>query len=815
MDSSGINKSLSNGSFPNPLASPKEKAEESYGLRYAKAIEAQWDLTNTSDSVYALRIKEFDEARDYAAGRQSTQIYKQILSANDPNDNDGTLLNLDWRPVPIIPKYVNIIVNKTLDRNPKPNLEAIDPVSLTEKDNKKAQIRAAIENRDLLIMAKEAGLQVDIDIDALPESTDEFEIYKENNVKTDAEIAGQLGASMTLTWNNFNEKILRRLVDELVVVGMCVPYRFNDPTYGITIKYVKPEYFVHSYTEDPTFSDITYAGHIEQITIGELKRLAGDKFTAEDYHKIASLYRNKYENKPERLTNDAFNSVSYVNTSYDEYIIDILHFQFKTTETNYFEEKANKHGTKGFYYKGNSYKKPENSVFERTPHSVDFEVTYSGVKIMNTDYIVRYGKDFNMPRNVHDISRTNLSYFPIAVNLRNMMPTSTVAKIRGFADILQLAHLKWQQALAKAKSDGLAIDINALESVDLGTGGAMNPLDLQDIYEKTGVFYYRSKMIDGERTGRPVEPIPNQIRVINEIAATYNQYLNMIRDVTGVNEAMDGSSPKGEQLVGVREQAIQSGNNAIYDITVAMKLVYKRVVEDIVKCLQVLPKESILYKNYENAIGKYNMKVLNSFKELSMVNFGVDVVLDMDEAQRAYMEMNVQQSLAQKEIDLEDAIAIRNMDDIDQAEQLLIIRRRKRMKHTEDVAMQNIQAQTQANNEAAMAKMQAEVQKEQMLMQMEMQKKQAEHQMELEKIAFEYDRKMQLAQLELGVKNVAKQSEVENQKELERKREEAKDKRIDKQAALQSQMIDQRKGTAPRIQKPMDGTEGLEGLLTQ
>lgn len=797
---------LGKGNFPNPLATPEQKASYEYGLKYAKAIESQWELGGTTDSFFSSRIKEFETNRDYAAGRQDTQIYKQQLTALDNNDDEGSLLNLDWRPVPIIPKYVNIIVNKTLDRNPKPNLEAIDPVSLTEKDKKKAQIRAAMAQRELLMQAQAAGLKVPIDPTTLPEDTDEAKISLENTVKTDGEIAAQLGARMTLVWNGFDEKILRRVVNDFVVCGMGIGMRINDPSYGIVEKWVDPSTFIHSYTEDPTFSDIYYGGHVEQVTVSDIKRLSGDELSDEDYIKIATTFRGRYGNNADKLSQNRNHVINgAVEFGHDEYIVDILHFQFKCTETQYFEEKSNKYGNKGFYYKGTKYKEIKNSVYERKPRQLEIEVTYSGIKVVGTDIMFSYSKDQNMPRNIYDISRTNLRYFPVATSLRQMMPTSTVSKIRGFADMLQITHLKWQAALAKAKGDGIAVDIEGLENVDLGRGGNMNPLDLQDIYEKTNTYYYRSKTIDGQPArGIPITPISANGTVFQNLGLTYNQYLRMIQDTTGVNEAMDGTSPKGEQLVGVREQAISGGNNAIYDITIATKTFYKKVVEDIVKSLQVIPQDSILYKMYENAIGKYNMKTLNGFKNLPMVNFGVDVMFDMDEIQRTYLENNIQVSLAQKEIDIEDAIAIRNADDLDQAEQLLIVRRRTRMKKNQQIAMENIQAQGQSNAQAAQAQAQGEAELEKLRGQVKTEVLSAEHQLKMEELKLEYALKMDLARIEGGTKQQMKDDENQKRDELERKREEAKDKRQEKQAADQSHMIDQRNGTAGRIEKPID-----------
>jgi len=790
------NKVLNSALFPNPLATPEEKAKDAYGLQYARAIESQWDLTNTTNTFFSNRIRDFEEQRDYSHGRQNTDIYKQVLSALDNNDNDGSLLSLDWRPVPIVPKFRNIVVNKILARNLRPNLEAIDPISLTEKDEIKASMRAMIKNRDLLEQAKAAGIDVPIDPAELPETTEEAEIFVEGNVKTSAEIAAQLSTSLTLQWNAFNETTLRRCAEDLTDLGMAVVKRELDPTYGIVERYVNPSYFIHSYTEDPNFSDLRYAGHIEQLSVDDVKRISERELTDEDYRNISSTYSSRYDNELRIKRNNI------LQNQYDEFTVDVLFFNFKTTECIYFEEKETKYGNKGFYKKGYEYKEQKNSVFERKPYKLETEVTYSGAKVVGTNVVLYYKKDQNQPRNLYDISKTNLSYSAVAVNIRDMTPTSLIGKVRGFADMLQITHLKMQQAIAKAKSDGVAIDIEGLENVDLGTGATLDPIDLHDIYEKTSVFYWRSKTIDGQRTQTPVQPIPNSIRNIQELANVYNLYLNMIRDATGINEAMDGSSPRGEQLVGVRQQAIAAGNNAIYDVENAVKLLYKKVTEDIVKCLQVLPKESVLFKIYEKAIGKYNMQVLNAFAEIPMINIGVTVQMDMDENQLAYLEQNIQVSLAAKEIDIEDAIAIRNMQDIDQAEQLLIVRRKKRMKRMQEIANQNSQMQAQMNVQTAQAKAQGDAELEQIKAQMEMQKAEQKFMFDMQLLDRKYSYEIELRKHDN--KAALKQMEFEQRSELEEKREQAKDERIDKQAALQSHMIEQRKGTAPVIQKPQD-----------
>ena len=450
--------------------------------------------------------------------------------------------------------------------------------------------------------------------------------------------------------------------------------------------------------------------------------------------------------------------------------------------------------------KGYEYQPKQGSVYQRTPHKMEVSTVYSGCYVMGSDKIFNYGMSKNIPKNVHDLSKCTLSYSAIATNIKEMMPKSMVDSCTGFADMLQLTHLKLQQAIAKAKPDGLIIDIEGLENVQLGAGGELQPLDLHDIYEQTGVFYYRSKNPEGGFQTPPVREIGNSIRNINELIGLYNHYLRMIRDATGINEMMDSSTPKGDTLVGVQQQAIAAGNNAIYDITNSSMILFKKVCSDIVKCLQILPKESVIYNAYANAVGKENMSVLSSFEDLPMYNFGVHVVKEMEDKDRAYLEQNIQVSIQQGELDIEDAIAIRQLKDVNQAERLLVVRRKKRIAQKQNIAMQNSQQQAQIQQASAQATSQAKMQEMQMEAQIKAQEMQLQAQIDtqMEQMKHQFRREIEMikAQAVLGVRS----DDQEFKEKLEVLKEDRKDTRVKKQAVEQSKLISQRKGIRGEIQ---------------
>ena len=790
----------SNVNFPDPLANHARKVTKEYGLQYAKGVYSQWGGVNTTGSLYNVRWKEFQINRDYANGTQDTNIYKQILTSLDPNNGDGALLSIDWSPVPIIPKFVKIVVNKILGASPFPNVEAIDPLSQTEKDRERAKIKAAIKNKEMFAEAKALGLQTAVDPDTLPETTEEAEIFFETGIKTQAEIAAQIATRLTLNWNDFDEKIYRRNVDDLVTVGMAVVKRNNDPNYGIKEDYVDPAYFIHSITDDPNLTDCTYMGHIRNVSIQELKRMAGNQFTEDQYKQMAQSVANTFGNNPDRLSESYYDSALGVyQYGYDQYTIAMMEFEFLSVDDIVFEKKESRFGNVGFYYKGYEYKAPSQSVYDREPVYMQNATIYGGKYIVGTDYLFDYGLKKNIPKNIHDLSRARFSYSAVAVNLRRMIPKSLVSSVITFADQLQITHLKMQQSIAKAKPDGLIVDIEGLENVQLGRGGELQPLDIQDIYEQTGVFYYRSKNPDGGFQNPPIRPLDNSIRNINELIGIYNHNLRMIRDATGINEVMDGTSPKGEQLVGVREQAIQASNNALYDITNASMVLFRKVCEDIVKCLQILPPQSVVFKAYENAVGIENMKVLSSFKDLPMYNFGVRVVTEMNDRDRAYLEANIQAALSIGEINLEDAIAIRQLRDVDQAERLLVVRRKKRIREKQEQAAQNSQMQAQMNIQTTQASSQGKIAELGAESQVELAKIEADKNAKMQLLDREYALKMELERLKLGMSTMQQQEAIAQKAQLENEKEDRKDARIQDQAIAQSKLISQRQGERPEL----------------
>tara|TARA_R100001443_G_scaffold44432_2_gene57374 strand:- start:17119 stop:19596 length:2478 start_codon:yes stop_codon:yes gene_type:complete len=786
--------------FPDPLENREVKESKAYGVKYAKAILDQWGDMDKANSLVRKRHSVFSRNRRYANGTQDTSIYRQLLTSLDPSNGDGSFLNLDFTPVPILPKFVRIVVNKILSKKPYPNLEAVDPLSSSEKDMERRKIEMQVNAKSSMKQISQKLGTDEAKVDQIPDTLEEAEIFIGNNIKSSSEIAAQIATNMTLEWNDFSDTTYRRCVKDLAEIGMSCVKRSNDPNYGIMEEYVDPATFIHSYTEDPNFNDLVYAGHVKRMTISELRRLSAGQLTEEEIKMIAQKAQKKYGYSSGRLNESSYDEhLKRHKFGYDEFMVDVLDFEFKSVDCMTFESKESRHGNVGFYLKPENYKEPENSVYKREVRKMENETIYGGYYVVGCGALFNYGIKTNIPKNIHDLSKANMSYSVVATNFMDMIPKSMVDGCIGFADQLQLTHLKIQQAVAKAKPDGIIIDIEGLENVQLGKGGELQPLDLHDIYEQTGVFYYRSKNPEGGFQNPPIREIGNSIRNINEFIGLYNHYLRLIRDTTGINEAMDASTPKGDALVGVQQMAVTAGNNAIYDITNASMMLFKKVCADIVKCVQIIPKDSVLYNMYANAIGKENISLISTFNNMPMYNFGVTVQKEMEEIEKQYLEQNIQISLSQKEIDIEDAIAIRQLKDINQAERLLVVRRKKRIAQMQQTAQQNSQMQAQLQAQAAQQASQGRMQEMQMEAQSEAQMLQLKSQLEAQMEQMKHQHRIEVETLRAQATLGFKTDDQEFKEKLEVLKEDRKDERVEKQAVKQSQLISQRQGVRDEL----------------
>lgn len=776
------------GGYPSPFATPEQKEKNEYGLAYFKKMYHDWK--DNADMKVDSRRSRYGKARSYAQGSQNVSKYKDLLDAQ----GDTSYLNLDWTPVNIIPKFVDLIVNDLSNQEYEVVASAIDPISETLRERDKKSLFAKMLVHPAM---KEFNKATGYDVQKkgyIPQTQEELDIHMALNYKQSTEIAVENGIKFVMDLNNY-DAIKKSVIRDLVTCGIGATKTSIDPNTGVKIKYVDPANLVTSYTNNEDYSDIQHAGEVYTITIGELKRIAGNQLSEEDYEKIAREFAGKNHNDQISPNFESYMNEYQDEFEYDKYRVTIMDAEFLSVNELKYEKKQNAYGGYTVTKKGGNYKTPKKSKYERELIKSSVKVVYSGKWIVGTDFIINYGLAKNMMRNKSNLTETKLSYVIYAPGTHKMVNKSMVERMMPFADQIQLAHLKLQQVIAKARPKGAAFELGALENVSKGDGGNFTPLELQEIYDQTGNIYYRTITDDGQPTGAvPVQELDNGIGSdMEKLISIYAHNLQMIRDVTGVNEAREGAKPPSEALVGVQKLQIMASNNATKNINDGYLSITRRVSDCVVMRLQDVLESKAKKKSYMNALGKSAVTMFGVNKDISMHEFGITLDVAPNEEEKSQLEANLQMSLAQKEIRLEDVITIRRIKNVKLANQVLMFRRKKYQEEEErknkEAQKMNAEIQRQSNEQQSQLKMQ----ETQHIAQIEQAKIQMESTAELKRLEAEFKLKNQLEDMnhqrrmkEIALNNSGKKevADVSGKVKLESQ---------DKQAYNQSRLLEQKK----------------------
>jgi len=787
-----MTKPTSGNYFPSQVASDQEKMSFEYGLKVGRAIQNEWlSKNNGADSRYNSNQDTFHNLRLYSRGEQSIQKYKDELTIN----GDLSYLNLDWKPVPILSKFVDIVVNGIADRSFDLKAYSQDPYGVEKRTKYMESIVRDIQTKDLNeYVEQEFGINLfENDPGKLPTSQEELQLHMQLSYKQGVEIAEETAINTLLDGNNY-DLIKRRLYHDLTTIGIgAVKNTFNISD-GIKVDYVDPANLVYSYTESPYFEDIYYVGEIKSVTLTELKKQFPD-LKEEDLNKIKSRGNNS--------SNTSYSSSANDN-NYDSNTVQVLYFNYKTYMNEVYKVKETSTGASKIIVRDDQFDPPvEAFEAEYGRLSRSLEVLYEGALVLNTDILLNWSMAKNMMRPKSDQTKVKMNYSIVAPRMYKGRIESIVSRCTGFADMIQLTHLKMQQVLSKMMPDGVYMDADGLAEIDLGNGTNYNPQEALNMYFQTGSVIGRSFTQEGDMNpGKvPIQPLQTGAggQKLQTLIATYNYYMQMIRDVTGLNEARDGSTPDSRALVGVQKLAAANSNTATRHILDAGLFITADVAEGLSLRVSDVLEFSPNRENFIQKIGSFNVAILEELEDLHLYDFGIVLELAPDDEEKSRLENNIQTALSAGLVDLEDAIDIREVKNIKLANQLLKVRRKQKQERDQAMQQQNMQAQAQANAQAQQVAAQAEVQKDQALFQTKAQLEQLKGQLEQQKMQAEVAAKKELMGLEFQYNMQLKGLEVDGQKQKESDKEDRKDERTKLQASQQSELIEQRqKQTGPK-----------------
>jgi len=778
----------SNSYFPKQTVSDAEKLSYDYGLKVAKAIETEWFNEDYNNNRYKSNYNDFHRLRLYARGEQSIQKYKDELSIN----GDLSYLNLDWTPVPIIPKFVDIVVNGMAQRTYDIKAFSQSPNGVEKRTKYMESIISDMEMKEFNDEAEERfGINLrESNVKELPETTEELQLHMQLNYKQSIEVAQEQALNVLFEGNNY-ELIKKRFYYDLTVLGVgAVKTDFNTSE-GVTIKYIDPANLVYSYTDSPYFEDLYYAGEVKNIPINELAKefpFLEENDLQEILNKSSYYRSNNNRNR-------------YNSNKEDNNKVQVLYFNYKTYMNEVYKIKETGTGAFKIIQKDDTFNPPDDKQgsFDKLQRAV--EVLYEGALILGTNKLLKWEMAKNMMRSKSDYNKVKMNYSIVAPRMYDGRIESLVKRITGFADMIQLTHLKLQQVMSRMVPDGVYLDADGLAEVDLGNGTNYNPQEALNMFFQTGSVIGRSFTQDGDiNPGKvPIQEITSGSggNKMQALIANYNYYLQMIRDTTGLNEARDGTMPDKNALVGIQKIAAANSNTATRHILQSGLFLTAETAEKVSLRISDILEYSPTADAFVQAIGAHNVATLDEIKELHLYDFGIFINLQPDEEEKAMLENNIQMALQQKNIELEDAIDIREIKNIKLANQLLKIRRKKKQNEDRQMQLQNIQAQTQSNTQAAQAAAQIEVQKNQAIVQNEAQMQQLKAQIDSQKMQQEVEFKKELMALEFQYNMQLKGVETEGMKNREKEKEDRKDERTKIQATQQSELIDQRKTGKP------------------
>lgn len=777
--------------FPTELVPDSEKKTKDFGLKIATAIQFEWFYRQGTSCRYYTQIDEYRRLRLYARGEQPVQKYKNELAI----DGDLSHLNLDWTPIPILPKFVDIVVNGMSDRLFKVKAYAQDAMSQAKRSKYQDMIEGQMVAKDVLqeIQALTGINTFTTNPEELPNTDEELSLYMQLNYKPAIEIAEEEAINTLFEENHWSD--IRKRVDyDQTILGVGVAKHEFQPGAGVVLSYVDPEYWISSYTEDPMYRDCFYFGEVKTIPLTELYKIKPD-ITKEEIQKIAQQSQAWY---------DYYNlNLYYDNSMYRDETVSLLYYNYKSSKKIVYKRKKLENGNTRMIKRDDSFNPTEEMMeegnFEKVEKTID--AWYDGIMVLGSSIILKWEESKNMVRPQSSVQHALPNYVACSPRMYKGVKESLVRRMIPFADLIQITHLKIQQVLARVVPDGFFIDASAIVDIELGTGGAYSPQDALRLLMQTGSVIGRSTTSDGEfNHGKiPIQELNHSSgsNKLQSLISIYLHYVDMIRSVTGLNEARDGSTPDPNALVGVQKLAALNSNTATRHILDGSLSIFRGIAEALTYRVADLLEYSDFRDGFANRIGKYNTSILNEIKDLYLYDFGIYIEISPDEEEKAQLENNIQMALSKGLIDLSDAIDIREIKNLKLANQLLKLKQLKKQDRDEKmelskqamIAQQNLKSQEMAA-QLALRKIQMETESKMKLLEAEAfyegKTLEKEGQIKTELMEVEFNFNMQLVNAEGKLINGR-----------DKMKEDRKDSRTDLQASQQSELISQRSNNLP------------------
>jgi len=685
--------------FPNHFIDPRNKNKD-WILKYIKSA---WDDYRSRNNKIGYSAKyDYDIIKSYAMGNQSVQAYKPLLGIDQ--DGNESYLSIDFTILPIVPKFRRIAVGKLMESDYNILATPVDPLAVDET-------QAAYAEQKAKVLMREMAAQIDPELLQAPAlqanpgeplDMEELEMQAPYTFKHQAATEAEMGIQLIFNLNDITE-CRKRVIEELFDVGYAGYREWIDENNTVRFRSIRPDNLVVSYCRNPDFSDKFYAGEVIEMTIADLKKIAGPQFSEDDFKEIANKLRGEYGNP--NADSSYFINYSY---GYDRFKVRVLDLEFYSVNDLVYEERVDRRGNLVFGRAGYNDRNNKKDKFKRN----SVKVVYKGKWIIGTDFIFDYGLCTDMKRKKSAMADTEMSFHIRAAEFYDMRVRSKMQAMIPIADQIQMAWYKLQNALNQAVPGAWNIDLDALEDVALGSGGKkMEPIQLLDMFFQKNILVGRTKNIMGQNVNyKAIDYIQNgsfgEVKIYWDMIS---QYIELLRQLTGLNELTDGSTPNSRTLTTVAKMAGQATNNALSDIAYAeMRLTEKLAASVFMRLQDVVQRSEVT--GYVKSLGSNSMQFIRLSPELCLYEMGINLERRPDYEEKARLMQHLEQYVASGLIEPEDYIMVANTDNVKQAEQLLAYRTKKRKMEKQQQAMQMQQQNAQVQMQSAQAAEQAKQQ---------------------------------------------------------------------------------------------------------
>lgn len=723
-----------NSDFPSHLIDT-DKKDKNWIAQYIKAAWRDFG-TYYPNQLYNGR-ENYHEIKLYMLGKQSVSRYKKLVNPSSTANEDQSTANISWDILPIIPKFRRIALATLMKSDFNISVDAIDPIAQDDKNEFYA------DNAAKLILKEEFQKQ-GVDPELIPNpnvdaaNLKELDMYMNYSYKHRMAIEMEQAIDLVLNMNSFpQERAL--VIEDLHDFGIGGYKEYFDAAGNIKIRRINPSNMVMSYTTNPSFKDVQYMGEVVEMTISDLKELAGDQITAEQYETIAEKYTNKMGN-PTLVKNTGFNQTK----NYDGFRISVLDIEFYSVNSLILEERVN---SKGNVVVGRAAK-VKSGRKDKKYSKTDYKVVYQGKWIVDSNIFFDCKLATNMKRAKSDLTNTTLSYHVVAPNIYQMVTYSLGSQMKAIADQIQLAWYKLQNVMLRARPRGIMIEIGALENVPIGKGGkALTPMQIVDLYNQTGNLVYRRLSDEGNASNyKPIEELDNGIgSEATQYFGIITNNIQLLRDILGFNEITDGSTPDPRTLNGVAKYASESTNNSLDFIKRAERELLEKLCYNLTLRIQDSAENGTI-EGYIRALGSSSVQFFKLDPNTSAHECGLVITQKPTEFEKEKLAQRVNLAIQSGQITLADAIMLENLENMKYAEVMLAYKIKQNEEEKQKKALEMQQMNGQIQQQSAQAAEAAKQQTLQMEIELKSQYLQLEKQLESQLLAMKLQNEAMIEQ---------------------------------------------------------------------